>query len=301
MNQNRLFSDPSADPENAKPALPRNPSNLSNPPVQPGDPVFQANPYNPDEPFDLYSQQKEHRSRAHRKKRRQTRRLRQLGLAFIPFICVLAGLVLISIGLCRYLEQDSLLSIFLISRESADRQDWRGDNWGVGGRPTPTPTAAPLLVLPTEAAGETYNGRLVVPFFYIGDQFGTLRIPSVELEVGLFQGDSEAEFRKGAGHYTGSYFPGQNGNILIAGHRTSFFRSFEYLAAGDLVYVETTYGLFTYRIDELRIIDGGDQSVAADTPQEQLTLYTCYPFVYFGNAPQRFVVICSLVESEIYV
>ena len=28
-------------------------------------------------------------------------------------------------------------------------------------------------------------------------------------------------------------------------------------------------------------------------------MYTCYPFIYFGNAPQRFVVICSLVESEV--
>lgn len=280
MNQKHLFGDSFHDLPNHEKKPAHTLHDLSESRVQPGDPAFQINPYDPDQPFELYSQHKEHRSRIHRQKWYRKRRLRRLIVAVLPFLCVLTGLFLISIGICRYLEQDALLSVLLVNRE---------------------PTPVIVSDLPADAARETYHGRLVAPYFYIGDQIGTLRLPSAAIEIGLFQGDREEEFQKGAGHYIGSCLPGQNGNILISAHRTSYFRNFEKLALGDLVYIETTYGHFTYRIDELRKISQDDQSIAADTPREQLTLYTCYPFSYIGNPSQRFVVICSLVESELFV
>lgn len=217
--------------------------------------------------------------------------LKRLGLAILPFALLLFGLVIISFGFFHYVEQESILAMFLTSRDSLQFSSLHGDGWekAINGPSEMT----------TQTAQEKENGRLLVPFFYIGECFGTISIPSVKIKVNAFQGDSEAEFRKGVGHYPGSFYPGQNGNILIAGHRTSFFRNFEYLKIGDLVYFETTYGKFTYKIRELKIIDGQDQSVADDTAQEQLTMYTCYPFVYFGNAPGRFVVICDLIERQV--
>lgn len=236
--------------------------------------------------------QPHHHTRQSSRQHRQKRMLRRFGLAVTPFVLFLAALTILSYGAIRYIERDSLLAIFLQSRDAQLPDGYHDVNW------QGAPTTAPVE---TSAQTPAVNsrGRLIVPFFYIGDQFGTIRIPSVEINVGVFQGDSEQQFKKGAGKYAGSYYPGQDGNILIAAHRTNYFRNFEYLEVGDLVYIETTYGQFTYQIRELRIIDGGDNSIADPTTAEQLTMYTCYPFVYIGNAPQRFVVICDLIEKQV--
>jgi len=134
----------------------------------------------------------------------------------------------------------------------------------------------------------------------VGGRIGTIRFPRIGNEGKAFQGDAEAQFRLGAGHSNGSYMPGQDGNIIFGAHRTNYFRKLEYVVVGDKVEFNAVYGNFTYRIDEIRIINGGDNSIAAATDEERLTLYTCYPFVFIGNAPKRYVVICSLVESEIF-
>lgn len=238
------------------------------------------------------------RSKAYHARRRRIRLLKRLGLVSIPFVLMLGGLVLVSVGFFRYVEQESVLALFLVRRDAIQTFTYQGDDWNAFAEPTdaPLPPMETHVIQPTEA-GET--GRLKVPFYYIGQQFATLSIPSVNIELAVLQGDREREFKRGVGHYPGSFFPGQGGNILLAAHRTSHFRNFEYLAVGAEVILKTTYGRFVYRVDELRITEGSDQSIAADTPREQLTMYTCYPFIYFGNAPQRFVVICSLVESEV--
>ena len=240
------------------------------------------------------------RSRAYHDRRRRLHRLKNLGLLTLPFLFVIVGLTLTSVGVFRYIEQESILAVFLYSREAANDVDFHGVNWTPETVPVSEPTL-PVEPLPTEIiVPQQPEKRLKVPFYYVGEQFAVLTIPTVDINVGIFQGDSDSELRSGAGHYSGSFFPGQDGNILVAGHRNGVFRNFEYLETGESIFVETTYGKFTYRIDELRIIEGTDMSIAADTLTEQLTLYTCYPFTFIGNAPQRYVVICSLVESEVF-
>lgn len=236
-------------------------------------------------------------SKAEYKKKKKARFIVSLMMAVLPFALFITGLSLISIGIFRYVEQESPLSLFLNARKPA-AAGLHGAGWDqspVTVTPSPTETAAE----PVKPVATNREGRLITPFFYIGDQFGTIRIPSVKIEVKAFQGDSEQEFRKGAGHFTGSYLPGQDGNILIAGHRTSYFRNFEYLKINDLVHFDTTYGRFTYQVREFRIISGNDASIADQTGKEQLTMYTCYPFTYVGNAPKRYVVFCDLIEKAV--
>ena len=183
--------------------------------------------------------QRRRRSRAYHEKRRRARLLKQLGLAVLPFGLVLLGLVLISIGFFRYVENESVLSVFLLNRDSAMLHAWSGDEWSSVSRPTEEPLppmASHVIKDQPREAGE----RLKVPFYYIGQQFATLRIPSLELELPVFQGDREREFRRGVGHYPGSFFPGQDGNILLAAHRTTHFRRFEFIRTGELVHLETT-------------------------------------------------------------
>lgn len=261
------------------------------------------------------SQPRHRRSDRYHRQRRRIRLVRQLGLASLPFVIFLAGLTLVSIGFFSYVEQESVLAMFITQRDdtrnftvlavgettqSIDAVPTSPDPVsGEAAAPSQESTFKPKSIVQTDTATTGASGRLVIPFYYLGDLFGVINIPSVDIAVNVYNGDSETEFRKGVGHYAMSYYPGQDGNILVAGHRTSFFRNFEYLEIGDMVYFDTTYGRFVYTIDEFKIIDGTDQSVAKDTSHEQLTMYTCYPFTYFGNAPQRYVVICSLKEKRV--
>lgn len=230
----------------------------------------------------------------------------RLLIGSIPYVLFLIGIIMISISFFQYVVNQSALALFLTDRGRVASANWNGSDWSeTETTPTHNPTQTPPLetnnpqITPqsTPEPAPTESEHLIVPFFYISDKIGTLNIPSVDIKVDVLQGDREAELRLGAGHYPGSYLPGQNNNILIAAHRTTHFRNLEYLEVGDNIYFETTYGMYVYNIDEIRIIDGNDNSVAGETAKEQLTLYTCYPFVYFGNAPNRFVVIASLVEE----
>jgi LPXTG-site transpeptidase (sortase) family protein len=234
------------------------------------------------------------RSREFHARRRRQQIVRRLSFGLLPYGLFLIGLAFLAISFFQYVEQDSIVALFLTSRDSAADLVLHGSGWQ-----DPQETTGPAAETTPQSAYTNEQGTLIVPFFYVGDKFGKLRIPSVDIAVNAYQGDSESEFRKGVGHYTGSMYPGQDGNILIAGHRTSYFRNFEYLKIGDLVYFDTTYGKFTYKVREFKIIQGTDQSVAAPLDHEQLTMYTCYPFSYIGNAPKRFVVICDLVEKKV--
>ena len=55
----------------------------------------------------------------------------------------------------------------------------------------------------------------------------------------------------------------------------------------------TTRGTFDYRVISTEIVEPDDVSVLAPTASRSLTLVTCYPFVYVGQAPQRFIIHAS--------
>lgn len=124
----------------------------------------------------------------------------------------------------------------------------------------------------------------------IGQIIATLEIPRLKRIVDVFEGTQKAQLSQGAGHYSGSVLPGYRDNSVIAGHRDSVFSQFGSLKKGDKLYVSTGYGNFTYTIVSLKIVDAKDKTVIVPTTQARLTLSTCYPFRYIGNAPQRFIV-----------
>jgi sortase A len=225
------------------------------------------------------------------------RRLKRLGVASIPFVIFLAGLIILSIGLFSYIENESILAVFITSRDSS-RVNGLNEEQNVTeiSPPTTQTTVKESATLPSET-----EGVLVVPFYYQGDQIGTIKIDSIEMELGVYQGDTEDQFQLGAGHSNMSFLPGQEGNIVLAAHRTNYFRDLEYVKVGDLIEFETTYGLFEYKIRQIDILEKPDfGTIIEDTDEEQLTLYTCYPFIYVGNAPNRYVIRCDLQKSELY-
>ena len=106
------------------------------------------------------------------------------------------------------------------------------------------------------------------------------------------------ELKKGVGHFVGSVLPGISDNSVLAGHRDSVFRNLGELKLGDLLKVNTDYGTFTYDVHKIRIVTANDRTVIVPTADAVLTLSTCYPFRFIGNAPKRYIVQAGLVIGE---
>ena len=127
-----------------------------------------------------------------------------------------------------------------------------------------------------------------------GDFIGTLAIPRIDKVIPIYEGTDNSELKKGAGHYIKSVLPGSKDNSVIAGHRDSVFSAFGTLMVGDSLTVTTSYGSFVYIIQSFRIVKADDRTVIVPTPVATLTLSTCYPFYFIGNAPKRFIVTALL-------
>ncbi len=120
-----------------------------------------------------------------------------------------------------------------------------------------------------------------------------LRVPKLGIEVPVFDGTDELILNRGVGRIAGTAQPGEAGNIGIAGHRDGFFRALKDIAVGDRVTLEAGTGVSDYAVERITIVDPTDVSVIAPTPNASLTLVTCYPFYFVGDAPQRYIVRCS--------
>ncbi len=134
------------------------------------------------------------------------------------------------------------------------------------------------------------------PDFLVGEQLGTLSIPALEMNLPIFHGTSENELKKGVGHYVKSAVPGENRHTVLAGHRDTVFRGLKGIELGDVIRVETIKGIFLYKVVKMRVVERDDRTVLVEKPVETLTLVTCYPFRYVGNAPERFIVTARLVK-----
>jgi sortase A len=124
-----------------------------------------------------------------------------------------------------------------------------------------------------------------------------LRIPKLNLEVPVYNGTDDLTLNRGVGRILGTAKIGKGGNLGIAGHRDGFFRNLKDLAPDDKIELEQIDKLETYVIDKIQIVDPENVSVLAPTPVPSLTLVTCYPFYYVGNAPQRYIVHAFLINS----
>jgi len=123
-----------------------------------------------------------------------------------------------------------------------------------------------------------------------GDLIGRVSIPRLGLSAIVFEGTEDDVLHRGVGHLTGSALPGQPGNVVLAGHRDSYFRGLRNVHKGDVVDVTTEFGSRTYQVASTEVVDPSDIGVEAPTPAPALTLITCYPFNFIGDAPRRFII-----------
>ncbi len=132
--------------------------------------------------------------------------------------------------------------------------------------------------------------------FKEGDKIGRLEIPVLKRKLTLIEGTSKASLKKGVGHFTQSVMPGISDNCVISGHRDTVFKGIGKLKIGDILILETSEGSFTYAISETKIVHRDDKTVIVPTDHAVLTLTTCYPFNFIGNAPDRYIISADLVQ-----
>ena len=125
-----------------------------------------------------------------------------------------------------------------------------------------------------------------------------LDAPSVALSATVLEGSDDGTLARAAGHIEDTAFPGQPGNIGIAGHRDTIFRPLRRLRRGDPITLSTSDRVFRYRVSETTIVDPQDVYVLNPTAQPAVTLVTCYPFEFIGHAPRRFLVRADLVGER---
>lgn len=127
--------------------------------------------------------------------------------------------------------------------------------------------------------------------FKTGETIGILYIPKLEREIPIVEGTDEEELAQGVGHYSDTGYPGENTQILLSGHRDTVFRQFGELEHGDEFHVKMENGTFIYEILDHEIVSADNRTVIDPSRKEEyLTVSTCYPFSYIGNAPDRYVV-----------
>jgi len=150
---------------------------------------------------------------------------------------------------------------------------------------TPT-TTGPPLVLKVESPPEPHAA------------FALIRIPKIDrLKDGwnVVEGVSVADLRNGAGHIPGTALPGQPGNSVISGHRTTWgmpFHELNILDPGDEIEVDTALGTSIYEVREIHIVKPTDLWVTDPRDGAWLTLTTCHPKY---SARERYVVVAELV------
>ena len=124
----------------------------------------------------------------------------------------------------------------------------------------------------------------------LGDPIGILDVPRLGLSVAVINGDDDDTLRVAVGHLPETPMPWDGGNSALAAHRDTFFRPLRDIRDEDEIRLTTARGAFDYRVTGTEIVEPDDVSVLAPTSAKSLTLVTCYPFVYVGAAPRRFII-----------
>lgn len=124
-----------------------------------------------------------------------------------------------------------------------------------------------------------------------GVVIGVIEIPRLNKELPIIEGTEDEQLGKGVGHFTGSKYPDQGGQIVLSGHRDTVFTNLDELEDGDEITVKMPYGTFTYNLQKTYIVDADDVTVIDPSINEEtLVLSTCFPFQYIGDAPERYVI-----------
>ena len=135
------------------------------------------------------------------------------------------------------------------------------------------------------------------------DRYGRITIAGTTVDAPVYYGDTNSILNRGVGTYvdsSGAGIPGESKTILMAGHNNTFFNDLQSVEVGDVVTIETHYGTYTYTVERCEVRDYQDTTTYDFTrTDENLILYTCYPFDALGFTPNRFFVYAKYVSGPV--
>lgn len=151
------------------------------------------------------------------------------------------------------------------------------------------------------------GGKVTTERVRLGHGVALIRIPRLgkKFHYVIIEGVSVADLRKGPGHYPGTAMPGQVGNFVVSGHRTTYLAPFNRLGelhTGDTILIDTRASQFVYKITGKKVVRPSDVNVAAPVPEHPratptkrlITLTTCNPKY---SAAQRLIIFGQLAST----
>ena len=156
-----------------------------------------------------------------------------------------------------------------------------GGGYGVGGGGPITvlveaDNAGTTTTTPTTPTVQQPAYTSVEDMSYKDGSIGTIKIPSLKINMKLWEGETNASMKKGLGHYSST--SAWNGNVGVCGHNrgTKYaIGSIKDLKQGDTITYTTIYGTRTYAVSLVKIISNSDWSYLQGTADNRLTLTTC--------------------------
>ena len=139
---------------------------------------------------------------------------------------------------------------------------------GSAGTQTPTVPTTPTVQQPayTSSDGMAYKDGSI----------GTIKIPTLKINMKVWEGETNASMKKGLGHYSST--SAWDGNVGVCGHNrgTKYaIGSIKNLERGDTITYTTIYGTRTYAVETVKIISNSDWSYLQATSDNRITLTTC--------------------------
>ena len=189
----------------------------------------------------------------------------------VAFLLVVFSVIIIDVALGQKKE----IAVTLINTMSLDKEE--------------VINQAPVL-----------EGKVIKNYPEYGSKYAKIQIPKIGVNLDVYYGDTMEILKKGVGHSSGSYFPGEGGSIVYMGHNSKkVFRRFGEIEKGDFIQINTDYGEFKYQVYDMKIVNEMDlDALPIQKEKEMLMVYTCYPFQNIGYTTQRYVVYAERIEEE---
>ena len=152
-----------------------------------------------------------------------------------------------------------------------------------------TTTVAVQETEPITPPSDTYAAEPVI-------DMGSISIPKLGVEMTMYEGIRLSTLDYGPGHWPGTALPGETGNVVVGGHRTSkhrVFRNVDQLVPGDEIIFDDESGQHTYLVNKVQIVEPTAMWIVDPTDTPTVTLFACHPP---GSTSQRIIVFADLAD-----
>ncbi|SCB01818.1 Sortase [Bacillus mycoides] len=133
-----------------------------------------------------------------------------------------------------------------------------------------------------------------------GEKVAMLNIPKIKKKFSIYWGANDATLKRGVGMFVSDLTttPSGGGHTVLSGHRDTVFTELGELKEKDNLIVEYDNTMYKYEIQKMWITHADDRTVIVKKEEPTLTLTTCYPFDYIGDAPDRYIIEAKLITSN---